>query len=275
MGRLLFKLLLIIVPVTILVAASNYFIDPANLFFPREYVTGVATILLKGHNVDNIANYNERLLQEQMITRLSRKPDVVVLGSSRIMEIGTDFFPGKTVLNAGVSHANIHDIVAIAGALDSTGHLPAEVYMNVDAGLISERHTLEWQSIAPYYTYFMEKNDLPGQRREKEDIKNANKLYALFSLEYFKQSMHFFITGGDKKFMDAGKTKPAKYGRYSDGTICYPYAYLHPDTVKTASDAAIMGAKEGLSFPIILLTTRPLIRITITSLTATMLFLVQ
>jgi hypothetical protein len=249
MRRLLFKLLIIIVPVAAIVAASNYFIDPANLFFPREYVAGIASILLKGHNVDNIANYNERLLQEQMVTRLHYRPDVVVLGSSRIMEIGNDFFPGKTVLNAGVSHANIHDIVALAGALDSTEHLPAEVYINVDAGLISEKHTLEWQSIAPYYTYFIKKYTLPGLRKEKDDIKRADKLYALFSLEYFKESMRFLVTNGDKKFIDVEKNKPAKYGRFSDGAICYSYTYLHPDTIKTASDAAITGAKEGLSLP--------------------------
>jgi len=249
MRRLSLKLFVIIVPVGAIIAAANYFIDPANLFYPREYVAGIAAILLKGHNVDNISNYNERLLQEQMITGLKQTPDIVVLGSSRIMEIGNDFFPGKRVLNVGVSHANIHDIIAITGLLDSMGRLPAEAYINVDAGLVSERHTDEWQSIAPYYTYFIKKYAAQDLQKEDEEAAKPARLYALFSFEYFKQSLHFVLSNGNKKYMDAQYAKPVKYGRFSDGTICYAGEYLRPDTIKIASDAAITGAKEGLTPP--------------------------
>jgi hypothetical protein len=249
MRRFLFKLSIIVIPVGIIVAAFNFFVDPANLFFPRDYVAGVAGIMLRGHNVDNVSNYNERLLQEQMITRVAAKPNIVVMGSSRIMEIGSDFFPGKMVLNVGVSHANIHDLVAITGLLDSTGHLPEEIYMNVDAGLISEQHTSEWQSIAPYYYYFTRKYVDPKLISQKDNKESYPRLTAFFSLEYFKQSLEFLLAHGDKHYTDIQVQKPVKYGRFADGSVCYSETYKHPDTIKVASDAAITGAKEGLTLP--------------------------
>jgi hypothetical protein len=244
------KLLLIILPIAFLVSASNYFIDPANIFSSKEYTGGIAAILSEGHNVDNISNYNERLLEEQIIIRLKQTPDIVVLGSSRIMEVGSDFFPEKKVLNCGVSHANINDLVALTGLLDSLGRLPHEMLINVDVGLISKKSTVEWQSLSVYHDYFLRK--IPAGDNlfnESEGSNEFKKLYSLISFDYFKESLSFITSGSTKKYYDISQQKPVLHGRFSDGTICYSAKYLYPDTVKVAHDAAITAFKEGLSGP--------------------------
>jgi hypothetical protein len=247
--RLFFiKLSAIILPVGLLVCLCNYFIDPANIFISEKYVSGIATILSSGHNVDNISNYNERLLQEQMISRLTKTPDIVILGSSRIMEIGSDFFPGKRVLNCGVSHANIHDLISLTGMLDSLGRLPGEIYMNVDPGLISNE-TTEWQSIGSYYRYFLRKTDNYNRVYERinESIEKT-KWFSLVSFAYFKESLDFLISGRSKIYVDVGSDRPY-YGRFSDGTIGYSPGYTNPDTLKVASDARNTGRKGEFLIP--------------------------
>ena len=149
MRNLIFKLLIIIVPVGLMIVATNYLVDPANIFSGAHYVDGIANILTRGHNVDNLSNYDERLFQEQMIKRLHKAPDIVVLGSSRVMEIGSSFFPGETVLNCGVSHGNINDLFAIIGTLDSMNKLPSEMVIGVEHWLICVGGTSEWQSLYP------------------------------------------------------------------------------------------------------------------------------
>src|ERR1700761_9668227 len=139
-----YKLAAIILSAGLLLVLLNYTIDPANIYSSKKYIGGIAGILSAGHNVDNVSNYDERLLQEQMVTRLHHTPDIIVLGSSRIMEVGTDFFPGRTVLNCAVSHADINDLIAMAGLLDSTGHLPKTIVMNVDPMLIGQGKASEW-----------------------------------------------------------------------------------------------------------------------------------
>jgi hypothetical protein len=240
--RLLYHLSLILVPITLLVITANYFVDPANIFNGRAYVSGIADILLKGHNVDQVANYDERALQEQIITRLSWRPEVVVLGSSRIMELGADFFPGKKVLNCGVSHANINDLLAITGLLDSTGRLPQEVVINLDPHLVCQGGTSEWESLSAYRDHYLK--EIHAQEPSHPASLRLEKFYSLISFEYFEKSLGFVLQRKTKRFLDVGLNRPALYGRFSDGTICYPSSYACPDTLKVTGDAGVVGGRE-------------------------------
>ncbi len=246
MKKLFFRLTLLFLPVGLMVALSNYLVDPANLFSSGNYVSGIANILSKGHNVDNISNYNERLLQEQMILKLDTTPDIIILGSSRIMEIGGDFFPGKKVLNCGVSHGNIYDIVALTGLLDSTGHLPSEIYLNADPELLSKKRTTEWQSLYAYYDSFVRKYGNAAGVREEKSNQWYDNLRPLFSLEYFRESTDFYMQGVSKTYLDVGKNTPQKYGRFSDGSICYSYEYTHPDSEQIAMMSLATSKKADI-----------------------------
>lgn len=114
MKKLFVKLAVIFVPLAVIVIATNFVIDPANIFSSEKYVDGIASILASGNNADNITNYNERLLQKHFLQKQQQKnPDIVVMGSSRIMEISKNIFPSKQLLNIGVSHANINDLIAL------------------------------------------------------------------------------------------------------------------------------------------------------------------
>lgn len=247
MRKLLVKLALVLVPVALLVIAINFFVDPANMFRSRKFVSGIVDILAKGHNVNNVKNYDERLLQEQMISRLQHTPDVVVLGSSRIMEIGHDFYPGKTVLNAGVSHANVYDLLAITGLMDSLNRLPREIIINVDHFLIGKLETSDWQSILPYYHYFFRKHAAAHRQNMAEGGSNElHKYSSLLSFPYFKESLHFLFSGADKKYYDAGNARPTGAGRLYDGTVCYPDEYMYPDTAKMGVKTRDLAIREGI-----------------------------
>jgi hypothetical protein len=248
MRRAIWKISLIVFPIGMLIILSNYIIDPANLFSSKQYVSGIASILSNGHNVDGVANYDERLLQEQMVIRLKKSPDVIVFGSSRVMEIGSDFFPSKSVLNIAVSHANIHDLVALTGLLDSLKRLPQLLLINVDPSLVSHFGTSEWQSLSGYHDYFSRKLQLEVNLNFPKSNK-ARRLLSLMSLEYFKQSLAFMFKGASKEYADVGTQPPRTYGRFSDGTVCYSYNYTHPDSMKVATDARKTAIKEGVPSP--------------------------
>ncbi|HXD76383.1 MAG TPA: hypothetical protein VN616_01175 [Puia sp.] len=242
MKNLIRKLALILAPVGTIVVLVNYFVDPGNIFCGRDYVKRIAGILLTGHNVDNLGNYDERELQEQIISRLPYRPDVVVLGSSRIMELGSDFFPGKKVLNCGVSHGNINDLVAITGLLDSMHKMPAEMVINVDPHLICQGGTSEWQTLRPYYDHMAARLHLPADGSRGSLV--MEKMSALCSFGYFEKSLNFISHHRSGGFRDVGKAQPRTYGRYPDGTISYPGSYCDPDTMNVASDALVIGGKE-------------------------------
>ena len=247
MKKLFVRLLVIILPVGLMVGLFNYFVDPANIFAPASYIGGIADILSRGHNVNNLSNYNERLLQEQLLKKQEKPVDVMILGSSRVMEIGSDFFPGRTVLNCGVSHGNINDLVSIVGLADSLGRLPQEVVIGLDHFLIGQGASREWKSLYAYRQYFLSKYDtLGGRYADAESSDPPKKLISLLSLDYFKSSIDFFSKRISKKYFDVGKEIPSASGRLSDGTVHYTDAYANPDTLKTAIDARVTGLKLGI-----------------------------
>ncbi len=247
MRTLILKLLLIVGPVGVGIGLLNFFVDPANVFAPPSYIGGVADILSQGHNVSNLSNYNERLLQEDMVRRLRRAPDVVVLGSSRVMEIGSGFFPDREVLNCGVSHGDINDVISIIGLLDSLHRLPSEFVIGVDHFLLGNGGTQEWESLYPYHQYFLRAVGLSGAGKEQQgDANSYRTINSLFSLNYFEASLNFMIHRHSKRYVDAGHSMPSGSGRLSDGTVWYAPDYRHPDIQKTAIDAKITGQKLGI-----------------------------
>lgn len=251
MIKLFFKKLLIItLPVVFIIGGINYFIDPANIFFSKDYIKGIAAILSQGNNVDNISNYDERLLQEQMVLQLKKTPDIIVLGSSRIMEVGSDFFPGKRVLNCGVSHANIKDLIAITGMLDSKGNLPKEIILNIDAGLVAEGYSKEWESLKGYYSSFITQNVQTNILVNEPIPFNISKqLSSILSVEYFQAALDFVIKKKSKKYVNLGKERPLLGGRFFDGTIAYKNDYMSPNPRTASLIAEETGKKIGIGNP--------------------------
>jgi hypothetical protein len=233
----------------VLVAGINYFVDPAHIFFSKNYVSDLAAILSKGHNADNVSNYDERLLQEQMIAQLRQTPDIVALGSSRIMQVGSDFFPGKSVLNCGVSHANIKDVIAIAGLLDSMHRLPAEILLNTDVGLISSDPTEEWKSLEVYYHYFLRQAALADPGYHFWQFPATRQLANIFSIEYMHAALDFLVKNRSGKYIDAGIQKPVMGGRFADGSIAYDDMYMHGGARQRAQFELETGRKAGVPAP--------------------------
>lgn len=246
MQKLFFNLSIIVGPIGLIVLLTNVAVDPANLLRGEAYVEEIAQALTRGNNVDNIANYDERLLQKAYITYTRQPIDRAILGSSRVMEIRQSFFPGEKIVNLGVSHANINDLIAITGVLDSSHKLPKKVLIGVDPFLICSSKTgdSEWESLGAYHQYFIKKYHIKTKFQPTQT--NAfKKYYTIATFDYFRQSLYFWSQGHDKKFINVGTRQPTKSGRLSDGSICYSLDYRTPDTL-VVSNVADLSAKNKL-----------------------------
>lgn len=246
MKKLLLKLSFIFIPLAIIIVAINYTVDPANIFSGDAYVDKIATILASGNNADNISNYNERLLQKHFLQKQKEKiPDIIIMGSSRTMEISSNIYADKKLLNIGVSHANINDLIALAGLLEELKIKSKEVVINVDPFLIckGDKGADEWITLKEYHQKFSLancKNVINCEAIEEED-NQLKKYYTLVTFDYFKNSLEFLYKGNTKSVENVGKNIPKKYGRYVDGSVAYSNSYQHPDTMIVANVAKGMG----------------------------------
>lgn len=121
--------------------------------FSAKAKTGAEAALaqaLVGRNAVYASNMNERLFVKNRIAFETMRPDTLVIGSSRIMQVGTDVLGGRP-LNLAVSGASLEDGIALLG-LGFEKFQPEAVLIGGDPWLFNgNAGQKRWQSIADDY----------------------------------------------------------------------------------------------------------------------------
>ena len=146
--------------------------------------------LLVNNNAVYSTKMDERKFIKNRIIYENLKPKVLVIGSSRIMQISNDNF-NKQILNLGVSGASVEDHIAIT--------LMALEKFNVDTILLGAdpwlfndfANQLRWKSISEEY-----KNSLKSIQLKSKDyniIENKNEREIHFFYERFLEKLYGFM----------------------------------------------------------------------------------
>jgi hypothetical protein len=119
-GALLARAALLLA-VAALPVAFNVWIDPARLVAPREAEREIARVLATGTNVTDVANYDDRAIEEYLAPTRAR-PEVLVLGSSRMQVLrgcGSAEVRGcgKSFVNGAMQGAVLDDMLGVSGCM--------------------------------------------------------------------------------------------------------------------------------------------------------------
>lgn len=216
------KLLLFFLPMLFMIIAFNYFIDPAHIFC-RKYEEGIANYFLQGYNVANVSNYDENLVQKYYINGLSKRKDVVVIGSSRSMQIRANLFPRKSFFNSSVSSANLQNYMYIFGIYKERNMLPSLLILGFDPWILNRKTSKLETFILPI---FLSNDFMFKKYYEFFLIYNRCKRYsAIVSISYFKEASLFFVKSLKKERQRS--YYPTKFVvdegmRFFDGSLLYP-----------------------------------------------------
>jgi hypothetical protein len=181
-------------PIPLVIASVNYYVDPGQLFRGEDYVQRIVDLLSSGKNVWNVIyNHNERLKQRLMVAKLPTRPDIVVLGSSQTKAVGSRTFPDKYVYNAGVSAGTLEDFIGIYELFYERQLVPKEVILEVNPWLLNKND----KNVHPHFVALAREYSTALQRmgRSKDEgISLVRRLefhpvVQLFSLGYFRQSL--------------------------------------------------------------------------------------
>lgn len=168
------------------IAVFNLWQDPAGIFAGENPYKTMAKESCSGKKLVVSGNYDERLFTKNVIELGDNRYDVIVLGSSRIMDIGEQDFPDEIkVRNLGVSGAALEDDIAIwESYVTHMDALPKLVIVGIDPWLFN-RHNGEnrWKSLTEEYLAGMKRLGL------KSDVQKDNERYrSLLSISYTKES---------------------------------------------------------------------------------------
>ncbi|PHS56346.1 MAG: hypothetical protein COB17_09435 [Sulfurimonas sp.] len=231
-----------IILIVLIISIFNYKIDSLSLFGNSNYLSKVAKILVNGQMVAGLKNYDDRLLQKLIIKNLKIKSDIIVIGSSRTMQMRQSFFRKKiNFFNHSVSGASLEDYIAIVGAYEYIHkYLPSTIILGVDPWIFNKYNSQNrWQTLSKYYNYEIKKI------KNKEEIKsftvNISKWKQLLNYEYTIANIKFFTylnKNNGKIFYITDDIDIDDSIKDCDGSIYYPYKqrYMKVDNTKKYSE---------------------------------------
>lgn len=179
-----------VISLLVSVAVFNYKMDPAGMFRDSSYEYGIAKIMLSGKNVANLYDFDERLVQKYFIENTNVKPEIVVLGSSRVMQI-VPTNNNKRFFNSGVSGASLEDLIAIYGLYRKRNIKPKMIIIGLDPWILNKNNEQSrWQSLQKEYNY--EITQIGEQASADSNTNNIKKIKELVSMPYFLASLDKF-----------------------------------------------------------------------------------
>lgn len=211
------------------IAGFNYSIDPGRIFSESEYERGIANIIITKKNVANIVNYDERLVQKYIINKFNEAKDIVVIGSSRTMQIRQDLFIDKTFFNSSVSGASLEDYIAIISLYNKKGLLPKKIIIGLDPWILNKNSGQNrWKSIeSEYYDIIDDISYSNENKKQNKQFDNIYKYHNLISMPYLKKSLSQYkdliINKKNNGYFATDKYESEVAIKLNDGSISYPY----------------------------------------------------
>lgn len=228
MGRVLGRLCLFL-PLLFGMAAASYCLDPAQLFGARAatYERGVADLLLAGRDVANAGDCDERLLQKYCAWGLIGQRDVIVVGSSRTMQVRSWMFPGRTFFNNSLSRASVGDLIAIYEVYVQRNMEPSTLVLGVDPWMLNaEFKQQRWGALDSEYEDGAERLGVSVKRPNAYRWLRSYRVYLeLLSPSYFQASLR--STGAGQGYYPVGRRDVDGLEhcvRLSDGSLVYDRA---------------------------------------------------
>lgn len=189
MKRFIWKCIVISVIFLTIIASTNYFVDPANIF-STKMTEQMVKELSDDKIVSILGDMDERIYQNLRIKSLEETPKIVILGSSHVMMVPWEF---DDYYNAGVSGAVLEDYLGIIGILESEDKVPERMIIGVDPWIFNDgcaEH--RYESIQRYVEYgkqIIGHENAGSVLIEDTDGLQIGKLKELLSFSYFQSSV--------------------------------------------------------------------------------------
>lgn len=228
MKRVIFKLFLLL-PIVVSVLAVNFVVDPAHLFKGALYEKGIADLLNQGRNVAIFGDVDDMLLQKFYIENFKDKKDVIAIGSSRLFQINSSFYPEQSFANDSVaSLSSIDDEMLIYWFYKQKGIVPKKIILGLDPWLINKSSSNQHYKSLP--KEYLEMTKFMGIHLNAVDkislfTYKFDRFFQLFSPSYFQSSLHALFKKGKVSAERDYFSTDEKYGemniKFTDGSLSY------------------------------------------------------
>lgn len=211
-------------PVLLLAPAVNVFVDPAHIFEKTgEQEALIGQQLLAGKNVSDFERYDDRRIATYLLQHRTDKPNVLVLGSSRTLNMGAYLFPKSHVVNGSMLASTLREVLAAYQIVHSRALHPDTVVVGIDPWMVNaDAFDERWTAIKPQFDSALTVLGIASWPGDTKADASQSRLNALFSLDYFQQSIRSVgDTSAGPKWVTSDRAENVGFTRTPDGSYTY------------------------------------------------------
>ena len=222
----------LLLAIAALPVAFNARIDPARLVAPRSAEREIARVLASGRNVTDFANYDDRAIEKHLAPLRRGRPEMLVLGSSRMQVFRGSAGPGvrgsgtansqTAFVNGAMQGAVLDDIVGVYGLYDSAGRRPRRVVLGIDPWTESTSGE-GWRALAEERAMVMRRAGILVSPVRDAVAVWARSLRTLATPEYFRLALYSFRRYGPPgiAWQPTERAQNAEKTKMPDGVVVW------------------------------------------------------
>lgn len=231
-AKTLFKLALC-VPVLVFMVWFSYTVDRSGLFQGELAPRRIVDLMLQGYDVTNFDSMDEREVVQLYAQDVPETPQVIGVGSSRVLQFSREVIGTDSFFNMGVTGADVRDNMTSYYKMVTYGKVPDVLVWSVDPWIFyDDPMAYDERADADLYNEFLTK--VLGVPTDYEEPDQVELWKALAEPAYFQGNVDYFVKnrGQDVVTDDEGNAidfNPVQGDPYaqptnikrSDGSVLY------------------------------------------------------
>lgn len=253
-GKILFRLALL-VPILVFMVGFSYTVDRSGLFQGALAPRRIVDLMLEGYDVTNFEAMNEREVVQLYAQDVPETPEVIGIGSSRVLQFTTELVGTQSFFNMGVTGADVRDNMTSYYKMVSYGKAPDVLLWSLDPWVFfGDEAAFDVRADEELYNEFLTK--VLGVETDYEEPDTVELWKALAEPAYFQGNVDYFVKNRGQPTVtdDDGNTiefNPVQGDPYnqtttikrSDGSVLYDIAFrsLNEDQIRNLAAESCMS----------------------------------
>lgn len=248
-GKTLLKCLLL-VPIPLFMVFVSYTVDRSGLFQGALAPRRIVDLMLQGYDVTNFEQMDERQVVQLFAQDVPDTPEVIGIGSSRILQFTRGIVGSDSFFNMGVTGADVRDNMTSYYKMVTYGKAPKVLLWSIDPWVFyNSEAAYDSRADADLYNEFLTK--VLGVQTDYKEPDKVALWKALADPAYFQGNVDYYLKNRGQSTVTDDDGNAIEFNpvegdpmqqttsiKRSDGSVLYDINFRSRTTDQVLADAA-------------------------------------
>ncbi|MDD4851131.1 MAG: hypothetical protein PHO10_10615 [Gemmiger sp.] len=248
-SKTLFKCALLL-PIPLFMVAFSYQVDRSGFFQGALAPRRIVDLMLAGHDVTSFEQMDERQVVQLYAQDVPETPQVIAVGSSRVLQFTRALVGSDSFFNMGVTGADVRDNMTSYYKMITYGKAPHVLIWSVDPWVFyNSEAAFDYRADATLYNEFL--TNVLGVETDYQEPDKVELWKALADPAYFQGNVDYFVKNRGQATVTDDKGNAIEFNpvegdpldqsttiKRSDGSVLYDKDFRLRSADQALSDAA-------------------------------------